>query len=259
MDCPEAARFSAGRRAAKAIPYGREHLDVDVIPVIDLMGGEVVHARRGERDAYRPIESRLVAGSGPLAIVGALMELAPFRRLYVADIDAIRGGRGHDASVMAIAAAHPDVEIWVDRGETDVEALVERRADGETSVVGTESFEDARTLAHALKASGGVLSLDHDAEGPVGPAGAHDDPSLWPRRVIVMTLARVGAGEGPDMVRLSEVVAKAGGRSVYAAGGVRGLEDLEALAEIGVAGALVASALHDGRLTRAALRDLMRA
>ncbi|WP_309393046.1 HisA/HisF-related TIM barrel protein [Chelatococcus sambhunathii] len=232
---------------------------MDVIPVIDLMGGEVVHARRGERDAYRPIESKLVFGSGPLTIVGALMELAPFRRLYVADIDAIRGGRGHDAAVMAIAAAHPDVEIWADRGETDVETLAERRADGETSVIGTESFEDARTLAQALKASGGVLSLDHDAAGPVGPDGAHDDPSLWPRRVIVMTLARVGAGEGPDMGRLADVVGKAGGRAVYAAGGVRGLEDLEALRQIGVAGALVASALHDGRLTPEAIRDLLRA
>ena len=232
---------------------------MDVIPVIDLMGGEVVRARRGERDAYRPIESRLVSGSGPLAVVCALMRLAPFRRLYVADIDAIRGGRGHDSAIMAIAAAYPEVELWVDRGETDVEELAERRADGETAVIGTESVEDARTLDHALKASGGVLSLDHDASGPIGPAEAHDDPSLWPRRVIVMTLARVGADEGPDLARLGDAVGRAGGREVYAAGGVRGFDDLDALRGIGVAGALVASALHDGRLSSEELRDLLRA
>ncbi|WP_020178620.1 HisA/HisF-related TIM barrel protein [Methylopila sp. M107] len=232
---------------------------MDVIPVIDLMGGEVVHARKGERAAYAPIQSRIATGSGPLAIVGALMGLAPFRRLYVADIDAIRGGRGHDGTIQAIQAAHPDVEIWVDRGETDVESLTDRRADGETSVIGTESFEDSRTLSHALRASGGVLSLDHDAAEPIGPQEIHRDPSLWPRRVIVMTLARVGAGEGPDVARLAEIVAKAGGREVYAAGGVRGPADLAMLAAMGVAGALVASALHDGRISPKELQALLEA
>ena len=230
---------------------------MDVVPVIDLMGGEVVHARRGERGAYRPIRSGLVEGSGPLSIAGALMRLAPFKKLYVADLDAIRGGRGHDGALAALAAAYPDVELWVDRGTADVEEFSERRDAGEgTAVIGTESFEDARTLGHALKASRGVLSLDHDADGPMGPADIHDDPSLWPDRVIVMTLARVGADAGPDLDRLRDVVARAGGREVYAAGGVRGIEDLRALETIGVAGALVASALHDGRLTAEALAGL---
>lgn len=223
---------------------------MDVVPVIDLMDGAVVHARRGERGAYRPIRSGLVEGSGPLAIAAALMRLAPFRKLYVADLDAIRGGRGHDHAVAALVASYPDAEIWVDRGETDLDALAERREAREgTSVIGTESFEDSRTLGHALAASRGLLSLDHDAAGPIGPAEVHRDPSHWPGRVIVMTLARVGAGDGPDLDRLREIVAMGGSREVYAAGGVRDARDLVALEEIGVAGVLVASALHDGQLT----------
>lgn len=230
-----------------------------VIPVIDLMGGEVVHARRGERASYRPIRSALCASSGPLAVVGALTRLAPFGTLYVADLDAIAGRRGHDGALMAIAAAHPELEIWIDRGSSDVEELAEHRDEGETAVIGTESFEDVRTLGHALKASGGVLSLDHDAAGPIGPAGVHADPSLWPHRVIVMTLARVGAGEGPDLERIADVVSKAGGREVYAAGGVRDAADLDRLAALGCAGVLVASALHDGRISREDLADRLRA
>ena len=221
-----------------------------VIPVIDLMGGHVVHARRGERASYQPIQSSLCAGSGPLAVVGGLLLLAPFRTLYVADLDAIAGRRGHDGTLMAIAAAHPELEIWIDRGSSDVEDLAERRAEGETAVIGTESFEDARVLGQALRASGGVLSLDHDAEGPVGPAELHADRSLWPRRVIVMTLAKVGAGHGPDFDRIAKLMAMEGGREIYAAGGVRDAADLDALAALGCAGALVATALHDGRISR---------
>lgn len=232
---------------------------MDVVPVIDLMGGQVVHARRGERGAYQPIHSPLVEGARPQAVADALLALAPFRRLYVADLDAIRGMGGHDTVIAEIADAHPELEIWVDRGETDPDALGRRaRAGPGVSVIGSESFKDAQALRSACGASGGVLSLDHDANGPIGPADSHGDSSFWPDRVIVMTLARVGADAGPDISRLRDVLGRAGDRRVYAAGGVRGAHDLAALSALGVAGALVASALHDGRLSREALAEALR-
>ncbi|WP_261403064.1 HisA/HisF-related TIM barrel protein [Chenggangzhangella methanolivorans] len=124
---------------------------MDVIPVIDLMGGEVVHARRGERGSYQPIRSGLVDGSGPLAIAGALMKLAPFRRLYVADIDAIRGGRGHDHAVAALAAAYPDLELWIDRGAADVEEA--RRGPGRR---GRDRVRKLRGRPHARPRAEGL-------------------------------------------------------------------------------------------------------
>jgi len=233
---------------------------VDVIPVIDLMGGEVVHARRGDRAAYRPIRSPLVEGSRPQAVAAALLALAPFRRLYVADLDALRGTGGHDAVIAELAGAHPQLEIWVDRGESDPATLRRRAEIGPgVSVIGSESFSHGDALRSACQASAGVLSLDHDASGPIGPADAHADSAFWPDRVIVMTLARVGADAGPDLDRLEGVLSLAGARRVYAAGGVRGADDLTALEKLGVAGALVASALHDGRLSREALEQALRA
>jgi phosphoribosylformimino-5-aminoimidazole carboxamide ribotide isomerase len=61
-------------------------------------------------------------------------------------------------------------------------------------------------------------------------------------------LGRVGMGAGPDLERLAAVTACAAGRTVIAAGGVRDLEDCRTLRDAGVSGALVASALHDGRI-----------
>ncbi|HVI29215.1 HisA/HisF-related TIM barrel protein [Hansschlegelia sp.] len=233
---------------------------MDVIPVIDLMGGEVVHARRGDRGAYRPIHSPLVESSRPQAVAAALLALAPFRRLYVADLDAIRGTGGHDAVIAELADAHPQLEIWVDRGESDPATLRLRAKIGPgVSVIGSESFSHGDALRSACQASAGVLSLDHDASGPIGPTDAHEDSSFWPDRVIVMTLARVGADAGPDLDRLEGVLSLAGARRVYAAGGVRGADDLTALANLGVSGALVASALHDGRLSRELLEQALRA
>jgi phosphoribosylformimino-5-aminoimidazole carboxamide ribotide isomerase len=75
--------------------------------------------------------------------------------------------------------------------------------------------------------------------------------SAWPEKVIVMTLAHVGSGAGPDVERLAAVRASAPGHKIYAAGGVRDVNDLIALARAGITGALVATSLHDGRLGRA--------
>ena len=72
-----------------------------------------------------------------------------------------------------------------------------------------------------------------------------------------MTLAKVGSAAGPDFVLLQEVKAKAGDRSVIAAGGVRNKSDIRALSSLGVvAAALVATSLHDGTLTPRQLASL---
>lgn len=224
---------------------------MELIPVIDLMGGAVVHARRGARDAYRPIETPLCAGAGPLDVADGLLALGAFRTLYIADLDAIAGKGGHDAVLGRLAARHPALGLWVDAGEAEPAALARRVAEGPgRPVVGSESLASLDAAVEALAASGGVLSLDYGPEGPRGPAELHARPSLWPDAVIVMTLARVGAGEGPDLDRLGDILARAEGRRVYAAGGVRDVADLHRLADLGIAGVLLASALHDGRLSR---------
>src|SRR5204862_103111 len=95
--------------------------------------------------------------------------------------------------------------------------------------------------------------IDFRGEGFVGPPALLQRVELWPRRLIAMTLARVGSGEGPDLDRLLSLQAVARGRKIHAAGGVRHLSDLGRLAAMGVAGVLVASALHDGSLGPAEL------
>ncbi|WP_029354024.1 HisA/HisF-related TIM barrel protein [Bosea sp. 117] len=232
---------------------------MELIPVLDLMGGVVVRARRGERAAYRPIETPLCSGAQPLDVAGALLDLAPFRTLYIADLDAIQRVGGHDRIIGALRERFPGLDVWVDAGETEPAALDRRRWAGlGIPVVGTEVLRDLAEARAALASGEALLSLDHDASGRLGPPEMHEDTALWPERVIVMTLARVGAGQGPDFGRLSEVKARAGARRVYAAGGARSAEDVEQLAGEGIAGILLASALHDGRLSSADLSRLMR-
>jgi phosphoribosylformimino-5-aminoimidazole carboxamide ribotide isomerase len=231
---------------------------VQIIPVIDLKGGCVVRACRGERAAYAPMRSSIAAGCEPVEIAAAFLQVYPFGTLYLADLDAIRRHGDNGAAVAAIHARFPDVELWVDAGIADVRGLRTWQAAGVgRPVIGSECVTDG-ALVDALRApclgAPPVLSIDFGVrDDPLGAVDVVARPATWPDDVIVMTLARVGAGSGPDWDRLEQVQAAAAGRRVYAAGGVRGAADLSALRRLGVAGALVASALHDGRLTAADL------
>lgn len=228
---------------------------MQIIPVIDLKGGQVVHARRGMRHLYRPVESRLADGADPLVLTEKLLALGGFRTLYVADLDAIAGSGDNAPVLAALRARFPGLDLWVDAAEATGEALAARRAaDLGTPVVGSESLPDAEALA-ALGRTGFVLSLDGNADGPLGPPAVHETPALWPSRLIAMTLARVGSGEGPDLARIADLHARAPAAQVFAAGGVRGRADLDALVEARAAGVLVATALHDGTLTAVDLAD----
>lgn len=225
-----------------------------VIPVLDLRGGRVVRARRGERSSYAPIETPLAKGSAPDAVARGLLDAWPARTLYVADLDAIIDGTGPDLRALeAIARACPGIGLWVDAGFSESAGVAAFLAAGlGRPVIGSESQRDAGLVTDLGERA--VLSLDTRGSERLGPAALHDDPVLWPPDVIAMTLARVGAGAGPDLDALRAV--RAPGRRVYAAGGVRGPDDLRALRQAGIAGALVASALHDGALRSAEAGDL---
>jgi phosphoribosylformimino-5-aminoimidazole carboxamide ribotide isomerase len=240
------------RSRVAAISFGCNGTEgaVQVIPVVDLKGGVVVHARRGERAAYRPIASKLAAGSLPADVVAGLMRLAPFSTLYVADLDAIAGEPPNEVEWRALARAWPALDLWIDAGFDG--AAADSLPVG-SPVLGSESQSGTDLGGHAQR----ILSLDFRGEGFVGPPALLERAELWPDRVIVMTLARVGAEQGPDLARVAGVVRRAAGRQVFAAGGVRDTDDLRALRDVGAAGALVATALHNGAIGSAALQALL--
>jgi phosphoribosylformimino-5-aminoimidazole carboxamide ribotide isomerase len=228
-----------------------------IVPVIDLKQGRVVHARHGRRDHYRPIETPLAPGSDPIAVVEGLLRLHPFPCVYAADLDAIEHRGNHDRTFKALHDRFPEVEFWIDNGLARAgEATAWLRAHRGCLVVGSESQKDT-ALLHALADHPRViLSLDFRGDEFVGPKDILDETALWPMRVIAMSLAHIGAARGPDLARVASLAQRAEDCAIHAAGGVRHIQDLLDLARVGAAGALVATALHDGSIDAAALQLL---
>jgi len=231
---------------------------MEVVPVIDLKGGAVVRARLGDRAAYRPIETPLSPTSDPLDVVAGLISVHPFRTLYVADLDAIEGKGAAGAILDSISETFPELALWVDNGCSELGAaqdfLVRFRRPPPTSLVlGSESQRDCDLLRALRDQPRVILSLDFRGDRFLGPDRLLSEPDLWPERLIIMTLARVGSATGPDLDRHAAIRERAGGRLIYLAGGLRDRRDLAAVKASGAAGILVASALHDGRISAADL------
>jgi len=246
---------------------------IAVIPVIDLLCGQVVHARAGQRDLYAPIQTPLVQGSDPEKVLEALLNRSKAKTAYIADLDGIMHERAQWPLINQLAARFTDIEIWLDAGfksvesahsaiqihcqketmlsasESDLQGSVLERGKGLSTllpVLGTESLLALENLSY--QAQHCVLSLDFGPEGFRGDAGWLSHAEYWPDRVIVMSLANVGIGAGPDFEQVQSVLIKASKLDkptrVFAAGGVAQYHASQ-LSQLGVAGALVASALHN--------------
>jgi len=230
---------------------------MEVIPVIDLKGGAVVHARKGERHLYRPIVTPLAPGSDPVDVVAGLLSLHPFATLYIADLDAIAGGDGNGDAVERLRQRFPRLRLWIDSGIGTRTRAQDWLARGLGDLVlGSETLADTATARALAEDPRVVLSLDFRGPALQGPADLLAGAAAWPRRVIAMTLDRVGSHAGPDLERLRAVKDLAGRREVFAAGGIRDAADLRALVQATIAGVLVATSLHDGRISSADLRAL---
>jgi phosphoribosylformimino-5-aminoimidazole carboxamide ribotide isomerase len=223
-----------------------------IVPVIDIQGGIVVHARRGERDDYAPLRSPLVEGCEPVAVARALCALCRTRTLYVADLDALAGEPVNEAALAALASV---AEPWVDAGATtpqSAEAL--RRAGVTRNVVGTESLgREAEVISPVVLSvdlrDGRLISRDPELAGREPVAVVPLARALGVDELLVIDLARVGSGAGPPLDAVAELAAALPATAIYAGGGVRDDADLHALQAVGAAGALVATALHEGRIT----------
>jgi phosphoribosylformimino-5-aminoimidazole carboxamide ribotide isomerase len=216
---------------------------------------------RGDRQAYRPIESALCASSDPPRVATTLVDHCAAHELYVADLDALMGGAAQVARLAEILEALPAITLWLDAGFADAAAaasvVAALGANGARvrPVFGTESIESAPAWDECRARfgdAGAVLSLDRRDGVRLDAAGCWDRPACWPQRVIVMTLERVGSGAGPDLATIAALHRASPATRLVGAGGVRDADDLQRGAAAGADAWLVASALHDLQLPRVA-------
>jgi phosphoribosylformimino-5-aminoimidazole carboxamide ribotide isomerase len=231
---------------------------VRCIFVIDIFNGTVVHAVRGERERYEPIDrySRVVSTSDPKEVVRVVRP----KEVYIADLNQITGtGKGENlGAILAISClARTMADIGVSN-LSDLDHLPERV----TPVLGTETAS-LKLIEEAALQREIVVSVDMKNRKVLSrdPELAALSPLDVLRRlngfplagVILLELDRVGTSLGLDREFL-EKASSVSDHPLILGGGVKGLEDLVALEKMGFCGALVATAVHNERIPLEMLR-----
>lgn len=234
-----------------------------IIPVLDLKNGVVVHASGGDRTAYQPVRSRLCPSPEPADVFRALSAVVGHRTVYVADLDALAGRAGHEAVVADLVRWH-GADVWLDAGVRDPKSAARWLELGVGRVVvGTETltgFGDLERIAGAGLQDRVIVSVDM-RDGRLLARGQEiqsADPltvvrnglELGLHQYLLLTLNRVGSLAGPDWELVQRVTRAVPKVEVYCGGGIRGPQDLQQLEAAGAAGALVATALHQGSLSK---------
>jgi phosphoribosylformimino-5-aminoimidazole carboxamide ribotide isomerase len=248
---------------------------MQIIPVLDLAGGIAVHAQAGDRARYAPVESDLVPGrvGDPAALLRAFHATLDIHECYLADLDAIQGGAVQRTLIRELAEFHTGFAgaLLVDAGAHSPGSALEVLSCGASEVVvGLETlhaFADLGAILNLVGRSRVVFSLDLRLGSPVLHAsmqdarGAGPDPVSLAEQaeatgvltILLLDLGRIGTGCGVDLGLLESLRHRLPDVRLLAGGGVLTRRDLERMRDVGCDGALVASAIHTGRLTAADL------
>jgi phosphoribosylformimino-5-aminoimidazole carboxamide ribotide isomerase len=233
-----------------------EGLCVEIIPVIDLMGGVVVHAQGHERKQYKVLTSILSRHTTPKKVIADIVAFYPFKLFYIADLDAILEHALNLELYQQISRCFTDVTLLLDVGiQTQQQWNVLKEIPRIEPVIASESLCDLELLK---KANQGVLSLDFQHGQFLGNLEILQKTDYWPKSIIVMNIDVVGDRSGPDFTLLKQVMDKRVDNHIIAAGGVRNMQDLLALERKGITATLIASALHSGEIGLLELKKLHR-
>ncbi len=251
---------------------------MQIIPVLDLAGGAAVHAQAGDRTRYAPLNSELVPDrtGDPVALLRAFHAILGVHECYLADLDAIQGGALQRTLLRQLAEFHTGFAgaLLVDAGTNHPGGALEVLSCGASEVVvGLETlhaFADLSKIVNVVGPTRVVFSLDLKLGTPIlhpamqDASGADPDAlSLAAQAIaagvttlLLLDLGRVGTGCGVDLGLLEALRRRFPRIRLLAGGGVLTRKDLERMRDAGCDGALIASAIHTGRVTASDLAQL---
>jgi phosphoribosylformimino-5-aminoimidazole carboxamide ribotide isomerase len=231
-----------------------------VIFVMDIFNHSVVLAKGGVREKYLPVSdtSIVCSSSNPVEIV----ELLHPREVYIADLNMLQCKGPLETNARVIREVSLRVDTMLDSGISAPQDADKALSIAGTAVIGTETGTFSAIKNAACENSGRIsVSIDikhgkvlkNDPELPESPFEIVKLLNNLPLKdLIFLDLDRVGTASGFDPEFLQKLV-ECSRHNVLLAGGVKDMEDLFTLDKLGIKGALVATAVHSGKVPPAVL------
>lgn len=228
---------------------------MQILPAIDLRGGQCVRLRQGDYD------QETVFGADPAAMARRWVgEGAQF--LHIVDLDGAKEGRPVNGPGIRAIVQAAGVPCQLGGGlRSDADIAVALGWGVARVVIGTKALVAPGWLEEMTRKFPGKVVLGIDAkDGRVATRGWLDVSEMSaldlakslahvPLAGLVYTdISRDGMMQGANVQAMAEMCA-ATKVPVIASGGVTTLEDVRALAALPLAGCIVGRALYEGRLS----------
>ena len=238
-----------------------------VIPVLDILNSEAVHALKGERNNYKPLKSKLFKSSNPFNILEVLSLNYKFRDFYIADLDAIIN-RSPNHQLLKNFLRISGIKIMIDPGIKDVgDILLFSKYNIDKLIIGLETVKSLETIKKAFSIMGKsrlIVSIDMYKEKVISSARGLRNKNIKEitqkieeigiKELILLDLFRVGQKMGGIPQQYLEIQDSFKG-NIYVGGGIKDYKDILNYKNLNFAGVLIATALYDGTLNIEKVRN----
>ena len=227
---------------------------MEIFPAIDLKGGRVVRLFQGDYDQVTQYDLAPEEAAGRFAAAGA-------KNLHVVDLDGAKDGALSNFDTVASILRSADLFVEIGGGIRD-EARIARylEAGAGRVILGTAAVNNFPFLTEMVQRYGDKIAVGVDArDGFVAVDGwltvtalegfdfCRRVRDIGVKTVIYTDIARDGAMQGANLAAYKKLTALEG-LDIVASGGVSSLDEIAALRDMGLYGAILGKALYTGVL-----------
>lgn len=239
-----------------------------VIPVIDILNSTAVHAIKGERAKYRPLNSDLFSSSNPIEIIRTIKKKCKIHQFYIADLDSIIN-KNPNFQILNSVLKIPNIEVILDPGISGLKEIVQyKEFKIKSLILGLETIKNFKVISQSLEIlsinkiivsidmyKGEILSNAKDIKNQNPVDITKRIENLGIKSIILLDLFRVGQKIGGIPPLYLDILDNFNG-DIFVGGGIKNFKNLLEYKEQNFSGVLIATALYDGTINIKKLRNL---
>jgi phosphoribosylformimino-5-aminoimidazole carboxamide ribotide isomerase len=228
---------------------------MNLFPAIDLYGGKAVRLYKGNYDEMTVYNDDPVSVAKDFEACGA-------KYIHLVDLEGARTGETPNLDVIKRVVSETKLFAEVGGGIRSMDTIEKYISAGVSRVIlGTAAVKNPSFLMAALLKYGESVAVGVDIrDGMVAINGWTENSalhytefmerliSIGVRTVIVTDISRDGAMKGTNRSLYAELAENFPALNVIASGGVSSLEDVKALSDMGVYGAIIGKAYYTGAI-----------
>lgn len=225
-----------------------------IFPAMDLKDKKCVRLYQGKFDKTE------VVGENPLEVVRGF-KAAGAEYIHMVDLDGALTGKPTNIDVVAKVLKEIDIPVELGGGIRDLEtidALIESGIS--RTILGTSALNNPELVKAAVKKHGDKIAVGIDAKNgfvavngwiKVSEVNYIDFAKLMEdigvKTIIFTDISKDGTLQGPNLEQLGSIQ-KSVSCNIIASGGIKSIEDLKTINEMGIYGAITGKAIYSGNI-----------